>query len=230
MYNDSIRGVRQMDKKYLGERIKEMRLRMGLNQEDFGLIIGDATKSMVSKWERGESSPSSQRQKILIEIGDKLGVSLFNNDIPINDFRMYVEREFYNIYDEYIERQLREYRVLFERLLDGIEKESLKEEAVSYILSQNLDRTTLHKDIERKLYDFLHTKFNRLLREYPKNDNEVVEIILNKIQHIEKSLKSYYYNQDGNLYSIEGLNRDNYQRLKSILEFSKFQINNLGNN
>ena len=51
------------DNKQMGNRIKKLRIRMGMTQEEFGELVDGSTKSIVSKWERGETSPNPMRKK-----------------------------------------------------------------------------------------------------------------------------------------------------------------------
>ena len=53
----------------VGRRINSIRKDMGINQEDFGKRIYDAHKSLVSKWEKGQSLPNNERLKKIAEIG-----------------------------------------------------------------------------------------------------------------------------------------------------------------
>lgn len=54
-----------------GQRIKELRLSLGLNQEDFGKTL-NVTKQSVSNWENGNIQPSVD---ILMKIATKYSVS-----------------------------------------------------------------------------------------------------------------------------------------------------------
>lgn len=53
----------------VGYRINSIRNDLGLNQEEFGKRISNAHKSLVSKWEKGQSLPNNERLKIIAEIG-----------------------------------------------------------------------------------------------------------------------------------------------------------------
>lgn len=64
-----------MDKKSIGQKIKEIRLNRGMTLEEFGKQFG-ATKSNVLKWENGTSLPNKSRLK---KIADLIG-------IPVNKF------------------------------------------------------------------------------------------------------------------------------------------------
>lgn len=62
-----------LDNRYLGKKIKEIRLSLGKNQEEFGqLFEPPAPKSAVSRWEHG-GSPNKKRLKKIAELG---GVSV----------------------------------------------------------------------------------------------------------------------------------------------------------
>ncbi|ASE58067.1 helix-turn-helix transcriptional regulator [Staphylococcus saprophyticus] len=64
-----------IDKKDLGQRIKEIRLNKGANLREFGEIIASKlnekpiSDSIVSRWEKGVSKPNPKRLKIIAEIG-----------------------------------------------------------------------------------------------------------------------------------------------------------------
>ena len=64
-----------MDKKAIGEKIKEIRLNQGLTLEEFGKQF-EADKSNVRKWENGTSLPNKSRLK---KIADLIGM-------PVNEF------------------------------------------------------------------------------------------------------------------------------------------------
>ncbi|MER2078061.1 helix-turn-helix domain-containing protein [Psychrobacillus psychrotolerans] len=53
----------------LGQKIKEIRLKKGLNMEDFGKLINNANKSLVSKWENDKSVPGIERLHLISDIG-----------------------------------------------------------------------------------------------------------------------------------------------------------------
>lgn len=59
-----------VDKKAVGIRIGEIRRNKGLTLEEFGKLVDNAGKSVVSKWEKGITIPNNKRIKIISEIGD----------------------------------------------------------------------------------------------------------------------------------------------------------------
>lgn len=61
--------TKDFDKKILGQRIKAIRLDKGMTLEEFGKLFG-ASKSIVSRWESGISSPNPERLKTIAKVGD----------------------------------------------------------------------------------------------------------------------------------------------------------------
>jgi transcriptional regulator with XRE-family HTH domain len=59
----------EINKDEVGFRISNIRKRLGLNQELFGKKINQAHKSLVSKWEKGQSLPNNERLKLIAELG-----------------------------------------------------------------------------------------------------------------------------------------------------------------
>lgn len=53
----------------LGKKIKQIRQTYGLTQEAFGIEISNATKSNVSKWEKGLVKPNNSRLKLIAQKG-----------------------------------------------------------------------------------------------------------------------------------------------------------------
>jgi len=61
--------INNVDKEAVGQRIKSLRAKKGLTMEKFGeLFQPPASKSIVSRWERGKTLPSSERIKKISEI------------------------------------------------------------------------------------------------------------------------------------------------------------------
>lgn len=61
---DIVRGVIVVT---LGERIKQHRQDKGLNMREFGELIGNASDSIVSRWERDVSIPKIKRLKLIAD-------------------------------------------------------------------------------------------------------------------------------------------------------------------
>lgn len=64
----------------LGERIKNCRLRLGKNQEEFGkMLTPPAAKNSVSQWEHGRNKPNKQRLKEIAKLCDATVRDLVGN-------------------------------------------------------------------------------------------------------------------------------------------------------
>lgn len=64
----------------LGQKIKELRMDKGLTMEEFGKLF-DASKSIVSRWERDISVPNEKRLKRIAKLAGK-SVSEFVYGVP----------------------------------------------------------------------------------------------------------------------------------------------------
>ena len=54
-----------IDKTALGNRIQLIRKELGKTLKDFGKLVDDADKSLVSRWEKGLTVPNNKRLKII---------------------------------------------------------------------------------------------------------------------------------------------------------------------
>ena len=69
----------------VGNRIKNIRLCLGLTMEEFGkLFYEPSAQSIVSRWEHGKSLPRANRLKKIAELGDTTVQELLKEDDYIN--------------------------------------------------------------------------------------------------------------------------------------------------
>lgn len=68
-----------VDKLEVGKKIRTIRLDLGESMEQFGKRIDNAHKSLVSKWEKGQSMPNKKRLKMICDLTG-VKVSEFLND------------------------------------------------------------------------------------------------------------------------------------------------------
>ena len=69
----------------IGERIKEIRLSLGLSMEKFAELIDSTAKSgTVSNWETGKNLPNNERIKRIAEIG-KVSIDYLNNGVTYRE-------------------------------------------------------------------------------------------------------------------------------------------------
>lgn len=79
------RGQATTSKVAVGIRIKDIRLGLGLTQEQFGKEVFNASPSLVSKWETGYCLPASKRIKKIAELGEMRPVVLLGYMKPETD-------------------------------------------------------------------------------------------------------------------------------------------------
>ncbi len=225
-----IKGIKEWtgvdDKKQLGELIKRIRIRNGMTQTEFGALVDDSTKSMVSKWERGETSPNSHRKAILIHLAEKVGINLYPND-EVEGLRNYIEREFYRIYGEFVSKQLEEPNEQFQRAVLALNPEQLREDAIQSAYPTYSEQEVNPDDYKSIVYNYLKLRINGQVEAYPSSDDQIVNRLITEIESLEAKLFLYYFTPDGYKYNMEELSTKQYEQLHNILDFTRFQLKNL---
>lgn len=108
----------------LGQKIKELRMDKGLTMEEFGKLF-DASKSIVSRWERNISVPNEKRLKHIAKLAGK-SVSEFVYGVP-SAKRV---KEVIYMLERYIEEEPDFVAVELRDLLTGNVKKELYEQAL----------------------------------------------------------------------------------------------------
>ena len=225
--DNTLKGVNDMfDKSQLGELIKRIRIRMGMTQEEFGKLIDNSTKSMVSKWERGETLPNSQRKVILIHLGEQVGIDLYPND-EVEGLLKYAEREFYRIYVDFISKQFEPSDKKFQRAVLTLNPESLKEEFVQSVYPTYYEQSISPANYEIIVHDYIKMRIKGKIHSYPSSDDVIMKQLITDIEALEAKLLLYYFTPDGRKYDIEDLSTEQYGKLHNILDFARFQLKNL---
>lgn len=110
----------KIDKNLIARNIKNTRLEMGLNQEDFGkLFTPHADKSIVSRWERGKSVPSAERLKIIAKKAN-MSVRYFTTGKKMySDLTSDEKKELENETKKYMQKEIdRKNQELYDSLSD----------------------------------------------------------------------------------------------------------------
>ena len=102
--------MKNIDKKAVGERIREIRLRQGLTLAAFGEQFDNARKSNVQQWEIGVSLPNKARMAKMCKIAN----------ITLNEL-LYGYN--FNLYDEVEKLSKKEKLLLAKRLLEDVTNE-----------------------------------------------------------------------------------------------------------
>lgn len=121
----------------LGEQIKALRNRLGESQEEFGKHFAPpASKGIVSKWENGKSTPSSDRLNIISSLSGKSPEELLYGSLhgAINEVAKYIQNLYPKYFDEF-QRPLKEYPKDRTNIKDS--KLSYGLDTLSFILSDS---------------------------------------------------------------------------------------------
>lgn len=147
----------EKQKKKFGERVRSIRIELGVNQEKFGEYFkknddpndkeGIANKAVVSAWERGVSVPTIDRLKIIAELGNmtvnellygyKDEIMSFDTGEEFHEFRNLIiktinAREVSNGTKSFINNKI----TLIDLLKKDIESMELEIEKNNYLLSK----------------------------------------------------------------------------------------------
>jgi len=76
-----------IDKKALGQRIKSIRQDKGLTMEEFGKFFDNASKGVISNWEKGSNIPNNARLKMIAQFG---GISV--DELLYGDFKSRIKK------------------------------------------------------------------------------------------------------------------------------------------
>ena len=72
--------------KTVGQRIFDIRKSKKLTQKEFGELLGDIDRSLISKWEQGKNLPNRERLEIIASIGNMNVDELLNGDSSNDDY------------------------------------------------------------------------------------------------------------------------------------------------
>jgi len=139
----------------LGERIKMIRIKKGMTLEEFGKLILNANKSVVSKWENNLTVPNNERLLKIAEIG-QVTVEYLVTGNPIDLPR---EKEI-NLKKQNTSLLLHEWKSLYYPDI----KEFLEKQEVYY------DKKRLNKEDKAIAINVLDYLFKDLTSNYPSDD------------------------------------------------------------
>ena len=71
-----------MDDSKTGIRIRELRIRLDMTQEEFAHALG-ITVSTVNRWENGHSEPSKLARSSIVGLAEKRGLTIDANSLEI---------------------------------------------------------------------------------------------------------------------------------------------------
>lgn len=213
----------------VGYRISSIRKDLGLNQEDFGKRISDAHKSLVSKWEKGQSLPNNERLKKIAEIG---GISV--NELLYGDFESYC----YGIFDTVnVDKGYNHNR--FDFLIDPDKKRAFYAKVFEYVKEYRYDYEN---------YDGIYNLYHKSLANEVEGSDLTNEgsfnYIINELGMLKHKLRRYYYTaavlhdnsnaKPGERVTIftgdtlrEGADLELYKQQQKVIDTTKLEISKM---
>lgn len=239
-----------IDKKAVGMRISAIRKENGDTQEEFGKKIDNASKSVVSKWERGDTIPNNKRLKIISDMAQtSVDNILYGN---LSNFVAHFIMENYNV--GYIDvsqiskliQELQEDDVSIsdlEEIKNRInEKLPIWKKEFELQVDKDLTYIRSHKEYKNEVFPYLASENGKLLEKfedifdtnYNFNFNEKVKFSSN-IESIAVTLQSiienplYIFDTLALKTDFEELRKDIFNK-DSINENENVHISFVGNN
>lgn len=197
----------EINKDDVGFRISNIRKRLGLNQELFGKKINQAHKSLVSKWEKGQSLPNNERLKLIAELG---GISV--DELLYGSF----ENRVIQLISNYInENENAPYSVLL------LEKDNQLNVVLHNVLNFILS-TQFHKNLDNdKLMNIIDEQITKeFIRGEYSNENAISYIRDYIAINVSQELYEYFYRieEGGKMKLRDNMSQDLYDLLNRKVE------------
>lgn len=217
----------EIDKKFVGWRIASIRDKHNKTLEEFGKLIDGATKSNVSKWEKGDVLPNRKRLKM---IADYDGITV--NELLYSNFQDFCYYVFLDAQDKFFKKYIGEdgfYNA------DGILISRSYDETVAL---KEYNDSTKHGDFNTMDYKTL----SRLAETAIKNNigkvdnfksvNELLDELSSRNEGNESLVYSAFFNikvSDGKPMVVlkEGFDIQRYNEIMTVLNKFRDEIKNM---
>lgn len=206
-----------IDKKAVGVRIANIRDRHNKTLEEFGNMIDGATKSNVSKWEKGDVLPNRRRLKRIAEIGETSVSELLYG--PFDIFaQKYIERLTYD------ENWAKAFRITDESRKEIIIK--TMEQVFKKGLAKHFYDIGEFSAVRKSLFDEMSKTAWRIDSETEFTNLGALNRISMDVSEMMKNLEEYHNNGvDSDVYSdIESVIEDTHENLTSLYEKYKDRL------
>lgn len=177
----------------IGYLIRNIRIRMGLTQEEFGSLFSPiADKSIVSRWEKDKSLPNPKRLKFLIELEQKIDTS--NMELNLEDILGAQEAIIStNKIDILIENELN-------RFSDLISQKKIETADLSIFISRTMAQIEGIEHMSNKELNTLVKKnvlnaidyFDKTKQFFPKNQLNSILFSVSLVENTKKKLNKYF--------------------------------------
>jgi transcriptional regulator with XRE-family HTH domain len=175
----------------VGQKIKKIRINQGLNQDEFGVLIDNAHKSLVSKWEKGMSLPNKSRLRLIADIAKITVDELVFEDLDIfyrdnfNQVLSYFKNINVSDVNQLFDKWLNQYKDVF-TYNDEIEIQISQHKFVESYLKNLNNFTTISS---YRLIQTIKKKVIAARNELPKQCDKQDSSEANEFEKIENILK-----------------------------------------
>jgi transcriptional regulator with XRE-family HTH domain len=192
---------KEMRKKKIGSRINLIRTKLGLTMKEFGEKFDPpASDSIVSRWERGISSPNEERLNRIAELGNISLLYLTTGNKALSDLSDDELRESLKRSKEYAKKEKKEQEHHLKEELKLVLNSELDYVETAYLLSA-LNYLKFSNKHDVMTLTAIITNLNRY-HEAGKYDDVKQEELLTFIESEAESIKEflkqrYHYNKEG---------------------------------
>lgn len=191
----------QINNELVGNRIKKIRSEKGMSQEEFGLLIKNAHKSLVSKWEKGQSLPNNERLKRIAELGEMTVEELLHGDELLSNMVDYV-------YDLITET---------EELNDEVVNEKALNETIKTIREEyrelKRDNLSISDYEDERFRDHVYGIYDIFCSKYPNSEEESAkqfDSLLKEIEYFGFPEPSYNLQDNNIIITFKGMDTIKY--------------------
>lgn len=217
----------EIDKKFVGWRIALIRDKHNKTLEEFGKLIDGATKSNVSKWEKGEVLPNRKRLKMIADYdGITVNELLYAN---FQDFCLYV---FLDVQNDFFKKFIDEdgyYNADGAVFLSSYDEQKALTEFNESTKQGNFN-TMDYKILSRLAETAIKNNFGKVSSF--KTVNDLLDELSNKIEGSETLVYSTFFNPinvDGQPTIVlkEGFDIREYNEIVTVLHKCRDELENL---
>lgn len=222
-----------MNKNRVGMKIKQIRQRNGLTQEEFGLLIDGANKGVVSKWERGISLPNNSRLAKIAEYADTDIDYLLYDISPISDSKRQedikrIEDIFMSAYKKYKKALSYRYGLTISSTITLIPIDQLQSTFTDQFLANKHNAN--HQDdteIEEQAKKTIENAIKNYIKTMPNTNDETIKYIKEEISNLAL-LPTFLFKTKPEITDLQSeMTEDTFRELDRILKNTYFEISKM---
>lgn len=190
----------EIDKRALGQRIKSIRQSKGLTMEQFGKLFDNASKGVVSNWEKGSNVPNNERLKMIATAG---GITV--DELLHGSRYEYAYRLFNELYDNLDDSK----KILSEAKRNELIDEFLQRATKPIYSSESGEFSSKYEEYLKFMFEVCFDGY--YVKEVISNEN-AISLVINKLESIQLFINDYFS------YDLEKTATTKIEKLDSDLE------------